>query len=52
MVSESPMPGNGSGMPVSELVRRARLTLERSFPVLWVSGELSGVTRAASGHLY
>ncbi|WP_306476087.1 exodeoxyribonuclease VII large subunit [Methyloversatilis sp.] len=51
MVPESPMSG-GPGMPVSELVRRARLTLERSFPVLWVSGELSGVTRAASGHLY
>ncbi|MBP6096043.1 MAG: exodeoxyribonuclease VII large subunit [Methyloversatilis sp.] len=44
--------GADSSVPVSELVRRARLELERSFPVLWVSGELSGVTRAASGHLY
>lgn len=39
-------------IPVSELARRARLMLERQFPVLWVAGELSGVTRAASGHLY
>jgi exodeoxyribonuclease VII large subunit len=44
--------GADASVPVSELVRRARLELERSFPVLWVSGELSGVTRAASGHLY
>lgn len=44
---------NGSAaIAVSELARRARLALERQFPVLWVSGELSGVTRAASGHLY
>lgn len=51
-----PSPAIGAGadtsVPVSELVRRARIELERSFPVLWVSGELSGVTRAASGHLY
>jgi exodeoxyribonuclease VII large subunit len=26
--------------------------LERSFPLLWVSGELSNLTRAASGHWY
>jgi exodeoxyribonuclease VII large subunit len=44
--------GADTSVPVSELVRRARIELERSFPVLWVSGELSGVTRAASGHLY
>ncbi len=44
--------GPDASIPVSELVRSVRLTLERSFPVLWVNGELSGVTRAASGHLY
>lgn len=44
--------GSDTSIPVSELARRARLVLERSFPVLWVGGELSGVTRAASGHLY
>jgi len=54
MTPSSPAMGVAAdtSIPVSELVRRARLELERSFPVLWVSGELSGVTRAASGHLY
>ncbi len=44
--------GETAAIAVSELARRARITLERQFPVLWVRGELSGVTRAASGHLY
>ena len=52
MTLSSTAMGADASVPVSELVRRARLELERSFPVLWVSGELSGVTRAASGHLY
>jgi exodeoxyribonuclease VII large subunit len=54
MPSTPPVSTSGPepGVPVSELLRRARLTLERNFPVLWVSGELTGVTRAASGHLY
>ena len=52
-MNENMFPAGGdTSIPVSELARRARLTLERSFPVLWVGGELSGVTRAASGHLY
>ena len=37
---------------VSDLNRRARTLLERGFPLLWVRGEISGFTRAASGHLY
>jgi exodeoxyribonuclease VII large subunit len=52
MVQSSPTAPPDGAIAVSELARRARLTLERSFPVLWVSGELSGVTRATSGHLY
>jgi len=39
-------------MPVSELNRRVRLTLDHEFPLLWVTGEVSNLTRAASGHLY
>ena len=39
-------------LPVSELVRRARRTLERDFPLQWISGEVASLTRAASGHLY
>lgn len=37
---------------VSELNRAARQLLEQRFPLLWVSGEISNLTRAASGHLY
>jgi exodeoxyribonuclease VII large subunit len=37
---------------VSELNRRARTSLEREFPLLWVSGEISNLTRATSGHVY
>lgn len=37
---------------VSELNRRARNLLEANLELLWVSGELSNVMRAASGHWY
>jgi exodeoxyribonuclease VII large subunit len=37
---------------ISELNRLARQSLEREFPLLWVAGEISNLTRAASGHLY
>ena len=37
---------------ISELNRRARQLLESNFPLLWVSGEISNLTRAASGHVY
>lgn len=37
---------------VSELNRRARLAVERALPLLWVTGEISNLMRAASGHLY
>ncbi len=37
---------------VSDLNRFARLLLERSFPLLRIAGEISNLTRAASGHLY
>ncbi len=39
-------------VPVSLLVGSARLILERQLGLLWVSGEVSGFTRAASGHCY
>ncbi|NMF88900.1 exodeoxyribonuclease VII large subunit [Aromatoleum petrolei] len=39
-------------MSVSTLNRIARETLEARFPLLWVSGEISNLTRAPSGHLY
>ncbi len=37
---------------VSELNAAIRATLERDFPDIWVSGEMSGVKLATSGHYY
>ena len=39
-------------MAVSELNRRVKSMLEANLELLWVSGELSNVMRAASGHWY
>lgn len=39
-------------LTVAELNRRARRLLEGQFPLLWVTGEISNLTRAASGHVY
>src|SRR3954447_14025675 len=36
----------------SQLNTLARDLLEGSFPLIWVEGELSGVSRPGSGHLY
>ncbi|MFO0460642.1 MAG: exodeoxyribonuclease VII large subunit [Burkholderiales bacterium] len=39
-------------LTVGQLNRAVAGLLERSFPLLWVSGEISNLTRAASGHWY
>lgn len=39
-------------LSVSELNRQARLALEKALPSCWVAGEISNLTRAASGHWY
>jgi len=39
-------------LSVSELNQLARQVLERSFPLFWVSGEISNLTKASSGHWY
>ncbi|GAB6039395.1 exodeoxyribonuclease VII large subunit [Endothiovibrio diazotrophicus] len=39
-------------LTVSQLNREVRATLEGSFPLLWVEGEISNLARPASGHLY
>ena len=39
-------------LSVAELLRSVRDTLERRFPLSWVRGELSNLSRAPSGHLY
>lgn len=37
---------------VAQLNREVRLLLNSNFPLIWVEGELSNLTRPASGHLY
>ncbi len=37
---------------VSELNRGARQLLEQNFPLMWIAGEISNFTAAASGHWY
>jgi exodeoxyribonuclease VII large subunit len=39
-------------IPVGELNARVRRALECEFPLQWVAGEVSNLTRAASGHVY
>jgi len=39
-------------VPVSVLNRLVRERLEASFPLLWVAGEVSNLSHAASGHVY
>lgn len=39
-------------LTVTQLNQAVSRLLERSFPLAWVSGEISNVTRAASGHWY
>ncbi|MCG7874563.1 MAG: exodeoxyribonuclease VII large subunit [Candidatus Thiodiazotropha lotti] len=48
-------PANNSAreiFSVSRLVRETRAVLEASFPLLWVSGEISNLAQPASGHIY
>ncbi|BDC37238.1 exodeoxyribonuclease VII large subunit [Paraburkholderia terrae] len=57
MNSESPFSSSAGAagdavVPVSVLNRAIGTMLERSFPLVWVSGEVSNFTRAASGHWY
>jgi exodeoxyribonuclease VII large subunit len=49
--SESLAPRTGA-VTVSQLLRNVRDTLERRFPLLWVRGELTNLSRAPSGHCY
>ena len=42
----------GSPVSVSELLRSVRDTLEHRFPLMWVAGEISNLSRASSGHWY
>ncbi len=39
-------------LSVSQLNRKARTLLEGGFPLIWVEGEISNLSRPVSGHLY
>lgn len=43
---------NNEVLSVTALNQAVARTLERSFPLTWISGEVSNFTRAASGHWY
>ena len=56
-MTETPSSGasladTASAIPVSMLNRRVRECIESVFPLCWVSGEISNLTHAASGHVY
>ncbi|RAH39201.1 exodeoxyribonuclease VII large subunit [Halomonas sp. SL1] len=45
-------PSDDTALSVTELNRRARQALEQDVGDVWVEGELSGVSRPSSGHVY
>ena len=47
-----PLPPAAGVVTVSELLRSVRDSLERRFPLQWVRGEISNLSRAPSGHCY
>ncbi|MBL8514533.1 MAG: exodeoxyribonuclease VII large subunit [Betaproteobacteria bacterium] len=49
---EGTRPPVAAPLTVSEVNRRAKRLIEVHFELIWVRGELSNVTRAASGHWY
>lgn len=54
-IKNTPETGSDNAPPVltvSALNQAVARMLERSFPLAWVSGEISNFTRAASGHWY
>jgi len=50
--SGAPVASGVRVLSVAELLRSVRDTLERRFPLAWVRGELSNLSRAPSGHWY
>jgi exodeoxyribonuclease VII large subunit len=51
-LSSDPIAANAAVVTVSQLLRNVRDLLERRFPLMWVRGELSNLSRAPSGHCY
>lgn len=51
-MTESALFADKKILTVSELNRLANQVLTQSFPLFWISGEVSNLTRATSGHWY
>ncbi|HEX5863995.1 MAG TPA: exodeoxyribonuclease VII large subunit, partial [Casimicrobiaceae bacterium] len=51
-MSDPPLAAAWPVLPVSLLVSSARLLIERHLGLAWISGEVSNLARAASGHVY
>ncbi len=50
-IENQSIPGSDP-ISVTALLQRAKSALERALPLCWVTGEISGFKRAASGHCY
>src|ERR1700730_18521635 len=46
------LPAGIKVLSVGELTRDVKMLMEEAFPAVWVSGEISNVSRPASGHVY
>lgn len=46
------VPAGVQVLKVSDLTRDIKVILEDTFPMVWVSGEISGLKRHSSGHIY
>jgi exodeoxyribonuclease VII large subunit len=46
------VPAGVQVLSVRELTQALKCVLEEAFPLVWVSGEISNLSRPASGHLY
>lgn len=53
MIAETPATADARDIfTVSRLNREAKQLLEGAFPLIWIEGEISNLSRPASGHLY
>src|SRR5262245_8306188 len=51
-MSFSLVPDGVKILSIGELTRTIKELLEEAFPLVWVSGEISNLSRPSSGHIY
>jgi exodeoxyribonuclease VII large subunit len=51
-LADQPAGSGAAAITVSQLLRSVRYALESRFPLAWVRGEVSNLSRAPSGHVY